>query len=335
MINWSAGFQPAWTRNRFPPAGCWRSRCKTEGLDLARMKTEQFDSPYYPPRARWWSRLLFPWFRMQRILHLEKIHLPAGFNLQQIIMGVIVPSYAFFANGRRVLGWSVAGIYAASLILFIVALGFQIGSVGYGLMISAHASSIIFLEGFWLRAGCNFGLRLVLAVLTLFVVWVAAYAPLVGYVENHFIMPVNMRGNVVIVQHLTPPKDISRGDCVLYRLRDSSIGDGHRQGGAAYVRAGFGWGPVIAVAGDRVTFSTNSFAVNGAAHALLPHMPTSGEVVVPEKHWFIWPELAISNYGNVSEANLSALMLQMATVSETAFVGKSFKHWFGRRQEIL
>jgi hypothetical protein len=301
---------------------------------VARHHIEEEPSAYYPPRARWYGRLFSLWFKVQRLLHLEKIHLPAGVTIQQTILSLILPGYAFFANGRRTLGWVFVGVYVVSAILFIVALGYQIGSLGYGLMISAHASSIIFLEGFWLRAGCNFGLRLVLAVLTLLVVWLAAYAPLVGYVENHFIMPVNMRGNVVIVEHLTPPKDISRGDWVLYSLRSGSIGNGHREGGAAYVQAGLGWGPVLAMAGDRLKFSTNSFTLNGAVRAPLPHMPTSGEMVVPEKHWFIWPELAISGRDNVSEANLSALMLQMATVSEAAYVGKSFQHWFGRKQHL-
>jgi hypothetical protein len=61
-------------------------------------------------------------------------------------------------------------------------------------------------------------------------------------------------------------------------------------------------------------------------------MPTSGEVAVPEKHWFVWPELDISVHGNVSEASISAMMLQSATVSESEFIGKPFKHWFWRRQ---
>lgn len=332
MINWSAGFQPAWTKSSFPPAGCRRSRRETEGLDLARMKTEQFDSDYYPPRARWYSRLFFPWFRIQRTLHLERIHLPAGFNIQQFLLSLLVPAYAFFANGRRTLGWAFAGVYIFSAVLFVVALGYQLGSLGYGLMISVHASSIIFLEGYWLREGCRFGLRIALAVITLLAVWLAVYLPAVHFTEAHFIMPLRMHGNVVIVQRLTPPVRIQRGDWIMYSLREHSVGDAHREGGAAWLRAGYSWGPVLAVTGDRVAFSTNSFSVNGVEHPLLPHMPTSGELVLPEKNWFVWPELAISGHGNVSEVTLSALMLEMATVSEVTYVGKPFKHWFGRKQ---
>lgn len=302
---------------------------------LARPNIEEDFSEYYPPRARWWSRVLSPWFRIQRALHLEKIHLPAGFTIQQFVLCLLLPGYAFFANGRSPLGWAFAGGYVFSALLFVAALGYQLGSLGFGMMISAHASSIIFLEGYWLREGCRFGLRLVLAILTLLAVWLAVYAPLVRFAEAHFIMPLRMHDNVVIVQRLTPPSSISTGDWVMYSLSGRFTGNAHGEGGAAWLRAGYSWGPVLALAGDRVVFSTNSFSVNGQEHPLQPHMPTKGELVVPEKHWFVWPELAISGHGNVSEANLSAFMLELATVSEVTYVGKPFKHWFGRRQKLL
>jgi hypothetical protein len=318
-------------------------KLELEHQRVARHHIEEDPSDYYPPRARWYGGLFSLWFKVQRLLHLEKIHLPVGVTIQQTILSLILPGYAFFANGRRMLGWVFVGVYVISAILFIVALGYQTGSLGYGLMISAHASSIIFLERFWLRAGCNFGLRLVLAIMTLLAVWLAVYAPATRFVEAHLVMPLRMRGNVVIVQRLTPPAQIRRGEWIMYSFKDHSVGNAHREGGAVRLRAGYGWGPVLATAGDRVDFSTNSFSVNGVVQPLLPHMPTSGEMVVLEKHWFIWPEkqsfiwpeLGIVNaHINVSEANLAALMLQMATVSEAAYVGKSFQHWFGRKQHL-
>jgi hypothetical protein len=86
------------------------------------------------------------------------------------------------------------------------------------------------------------------------------------------------------------------------------------------------------MAGDSVAFLTNSFAVNGVERPLLPHMPTSGNLTVPEKNWFIWPELGISGHGNTSEAVISSTMLQLATVPEDQFTGKPFKRWFWRKQ---
>ncbi|MEI6194740.1 MAG: hypothetical protein WCS42_10455 [Verrucomicrobiota bacterium] len=301
---------------------------------MARPNIEEEPSEYYPPRARWYGRVFSPWFKLQRLLHLERIHLPAGFTLQQLILSLLLPGYAFFANGRLTLGWSFMGVYFFSAALFIVALGYQLGSLGYGLMISAHASSIIFLEGHWLRAQCEFGLRLLLALITLLAVWLMVYAPLTHLAEAHLIMPLRMRGNVVIVQRLTPPGQIRRGDWIMYSFSEHYVGDAHREGGAAWLQGGYSWGPVLAAAGDRVEFSTNSFSVNGVAQPMLPHMPNRGELVVPENHWFVWPELAITGHGNFGEANLAAVMLQMATVSEVEFVGKPFQHWFGRKQHL-
>jgi hypothetical protein len=61
-------------------------------------------------------------------------------------------------------------------------------------------------------------------------------------------------------------------------------------------------------------------------------MPAEGEWVVPEKTWFIWPNLAISGHGATPESAVSAAMQRTALVSEPQLVGKPFKHWFGRRQ---
>ena len=148
------------------------------------MNIETGSSEYYPPRARWYSPLFYPWFQTRRVLQLEKIHLPVGFTVQQFVLSLLVPGYAFLANGRRILGWAFLAAYFVSAALFIVALGYQLGSVGYGLMISAHASSLIYLETRWLRDQCQFGVRLALAVCTLLVVWMAVYSPLTGFAQR-------------------------------------------------------------------------------------------------------------------------------------------------------
>ena len=299
---------------------------------------EPAESEYYPRRARWYSPLLAPWEAVRRRLHLEQVHFPTGVSAAQFLLSLLVPGYAFLANGRKIVGWSFLAVYCVSAALFVVALGYQIGSIGYGLMISAHASSIIFLEGYWFREMS--GLRAVvyrfaLALITLLVVWLAIYSPPVDYAQEHWVTPLRVRDQVFVMRRLALVGEIKRGEAVMYEMREDGVGEAHGGGGAVWMRAGFGSGPVLAVAGDRVEFSTNAFSVNGRERPLLPHMPTSGELVVPEKHWFIWPELAISNPRNAGEANISALMLRMATVGEQQFVGKPFQHWFGRRQANL
>jgi hypothetical protein len=297
------------------------------------MDTDKFDSPYYPPRARWWGCLFSPWFKLRCALHLERIRLPACFTAQQLLLGLLLPGHAFFANGRRTLGWAFVGVYVCSALLCVVAMGYQIGSLGFGLMISAHASSIVFMEGQWLRPRCQFPLRLTLAIVTVVLVWMAVYSPARSFAETHLVMPLRVRGNVVIVQRLTPSARIKRGDWVMSRLQVHNPRDVYGRDAAVWIDAGFSWGPVLAVAGDTVVFSMNSFSVNGLEQARLRHMPVSGKLVVPEKHWFVWPELAIRQW-NMSEETLSDLMLQLATVSETEFIGKPFTRWFWRKQEF-
>ena len=83
---------------------------------------------------------------------------------------------------------------------------------------------------------------------------------------------------------------------------------------------------------DRVRFSKAAFEVNGAGQPRLAHMPETGELIMAEKHWFAWPDFAITGHGNVAEAGVSAALLRMATISEQQFAGKPFKRWFWRRQ---
>ena len=147
-------------------------------------------------------------------------------------------------------------------------------------------------------------------------------------------MPLRIKENVVIVRTFSSPRSIQRGDRIVYSLESVSGGDAHREGGAVWAKAGFGLGPVLAVAGDRIRFTPEGYEVNGVSRPSLPHMPKTGEAVVPEKNWFIWPEVAISGNGNAQEAVISTTMLQMAIVAETQFIGKPFKRWFWRRQII-
>jgi hypothetical protein len=88
------------------------------------------------------------------------------------------------------------------------------------------------------------------------------------------------------------------------------------------------------VADDRVMFSNACYFVNGIGHTNLPHMPTEGSLTVAEKHWFVWPNLAISGHGDVGEARLSEALMGLSDVSQSNFLGTPFKHWLWRRQTL-
>ncbi len=91
---------------------------------------------------------------------------------------------------------------------------------------------------------------------------------------------------------------------------------------------------MLAVPGNRIRFTSRSFEINGVAHERFPRMPVEDELMVPEKCWFLWPDIAISGRGNVGEAIIGGAMLQMAVVAEkqVKLVGKPFNRWFWRRQ---
>ena len=245
-----------------------------------------------------------------------------------LIAGFLVPGLAVYVRGPRL--WGKAALVSCGLLflLFIAWFGHPAGNFAFGLLLSIHISGFVYYCS-PLLLEASFRSRLLFTLLTMMVLGLLIYLPIRNVILQHWLVPLRVRGNVVIVHRLGVPYDIKRGDWVMYSLNSKQTGEAHN-GGAVWIRAGFGWGPVLAVAGDRVVFSTNCFRVNGEAQSLLPHMPSSGEVVVPEKHWFIWPELDINGNGNAG--NISAIMLQMATVSQEQFIGKPFKRWLWRRQ---
>ncbi len=288
-------------------------------------------SPYYPPRARWYSPLFALGHAVRRRTGLDRLHLPDGIPAWAFIVSLLVPGLAFIVRKERLIGRAILLGYGLLAFVFIVWLGYPVANLAFGLMLAAHVTSISFLLQRWL-ADARFGFRIATSVILLALVGGGLYAPLRHELQTKYLMPLRIKENVVILQTFSSLRSIRRADWIAYSLKSHSVGDAHTEGGAVWTQAGFGWGPVLAVAGDRIRFTPQTFEINGVAQKKLPHMPTTGEMVVPEKHWFLWPEIVISGHGNTTEATIASAMLQMATVPETQFIGKPFKRWFWRRQ---
>ncbi|HWW01860.1 MAG TPA: hypothetical protein VNZ64_19325 [Candidatus Acidoferrum sp.] len=287
-------------------------------------------SAYYPPRARWYTTLFFhAGQQLRRRVGLDKLHLAGELSWPGLILSLAVPGFAFFVFGRRLLGWLFLPAYCLAGFVFVAALGFTAGSIAYGLMISLHATSIVFLEGYWLRDS-GFRLRLALALCTLVGVWALVYAPLVRFAEHHWLLPVRFGQRVLLVHRGVSPATLKRGDWVAYRIRaDDSWGE---ERGAVLLRSGLAIDPVLGLPGDHIRFSAQGVAVNARTFPRAPYMPTEGELVVPEKVWFIWPNLAITMHGGVAPADISAAMQRAAMVTQTNIIGRPSRYWFGRRQ---
>jgi hypothetical protein len=294
----------------------------------------RFQSPYYPPRAAWYSPLFRLGSAVRRLVWLDRIHLPEGISTRAFIAGLVIPGFAFLVRRERLIGRAVMLSYALLALVFIIWLGYPIANVGFGLMLSIHVSSILFLLNPWL-AEARIAFRIATGLALLLVVGGGLYAPVRHQVATHWLLPLRIHQNdVVIVQKFSTPSSVNRGDRIAYSLESLSVGDAHRQRGAVRTQAGIGCGVVLAGAGDHIRFTLHTFEINGVARPRLPHMPVEAEFVVPEKHWFIWPELAISNPANAAEAAISDTLLQLATVPEAQFIGKPFKRWFWRRQPL-
>jgi hypothetical protein len=266
---------------------------------------------------------------VRRYIHLRRLFQAARLSGLQLVLSVAVPGLAFLLLGRRLLGWLVVAGYLTAALAFIAALGFPAASVSYGLLISLHATSIIFVEGLWLKES-GFGARLAVAFITLFAVWGLMYAPLVEFAQHHWFMPLRQGNRVFVVQRGVAVNSIKRGDWLAYEIAGDNY-RGEREAGL-YLESGYGIDPVLALPGDRLRFTPEAVYVNDKPLPLMRHMPVQEELVMPEKVWFIWPSLDIyRNYG-VPEASISASMQRTAMVAQKQIIGRPFKHWFGRRQ---
>lgn len=286
-------------------------------------------SPYYPPRARWYNPVFHWQDAVRRHLMLDRICLPKEITVRGFAGSVLVPGLGVYLRGPRLWGKAAMATCGFLFLQFIVWLGYPFGNYAFGLMLSIHVTGVAYYCT-PLLVSMQLRYRLLFTVAVLMAVGGLIYSPLRSAIQEHWLLPLRMNGHVVVVQKLASANTVRRGDWIAYTLTGHVIAVHGYQNVNGH--PGLGFGPVLAMAGDRVAFSTNTFTVNGVPHESLPHMPVNGTVIVSGNHWFIWPELAISGHGNVGEAAISGAMLRMADVSDQQFVGKPFKRWFGRRQ---
>jgi frataxin-like iron-binding protein CyaY len=284
-----------------------------------------FFSPYYPPRARWYGFLFNLGGAIRRGIAFDRIRLPREMSLGGLIASLLIPGIGVYLRGPRLYGKMALAGCGLLFILFIMFLGYPIGNYAFGLLLSTHVTGFVYYCSPWL-INEPFQYRIFFTIGVMLGLGLLIYMPL----QTHWLLPLRVNGHTVIVEKFAPAHNIKRGDWVAYKLSGYYFSNHGGQGISD--RTGLGLGLVLATASDRVEFSTNNFTVNGVPQPLRPHMPTSGNLVVPENHWFIWPNLAISGNWDVGEANISSAMLQIASVPEKQFVGKPFKRWFWRKQ---
>jgi hypothetical protein len=250
----------------------------------------------------------------------------------ELLAGFFVPGLAVYFRGPRLWGRAALLTSATLLLLYVVWLGYPAANLALGMLISIHSTGFVYYCK-PLMAEENFRSRFTFTLLSLLAMMLILYCPARSLVQQHLLTPLGMNGKVFVVQRIFLPHAIQRGDCVAYSLPETSEEGAHNRG-AVQFHGGAELGPILAMAGDHVVFSQNTFSVNGILQPSVPHMPRAGEWIVPEKHWFIWPNLAISGHGNVSEQRISETMLELADVPAAQYLGQPFRHWFWRKQTL-
>jgi hypothetical protein len=299
---------------------------------MARPHIPDEASAYYPPRARWYSVIFNLGNGLRRRLALDRLRLPREMKIGGLVAGFFVPGLAVWLRGPR--HWGIAALAgcAAMILFFIAWFGSSAANLAFGLLISLHCTGFVYYCS-PLLAGESFRGRLGFTFLVLLAMGLLVYMPARNFIQGHWFTPLRVHGHVIVVQRNSDTRHIQRGDWVAYNFDENAIGENYH-GGMVQLRGGMSLGPVLALPGDVVTFTNNCFLVNGESHTNLPHMPSSGEFTVAENHWFIWPNLGISGYGDVGEARIGGALMGLANVPETNFFGKPLHRWFWRKQTL-
>jgi hypothetical protein len=259
-----------------------------------------------------------------RCVALDRIRWPSGVPCFTALWSLLVPGLGIYLRGHRFWG-KIAMLACAGLILiFLAGLGTFAGNAAFGMLVSIHVTSVLYAYEPWL-IGERLLIRLLFSVCVLFLLGRACYMPMRDYVQEHWLMPLSVKGQVVIVYRQASGQRLKRGAWIAY----SYHGNGQR---GVVVQDGIGLSPVLALPGDQVRFGAAAFEVNGVPHPNLPHMPQTGQWVVPEKHWFVWPEVAIGGHGAVAPQAITTSMLEMGTITDSQIMGRPFKRWLWRRQ---
>jgi hypothetical protein len=145
------------------------------------------------------------------------------------------------------------------------------------------------------------------------------YSPVLGTLERVCRVLKLGRSNRK-VGSLSFCQSIRRGDNISYKYSGHLDCDSE-----SYVREGTDHAPVIGVPGDKITFKANTYCVNGVPHPRLAYMPQSGECIVPEKKWFIWPVVGVKESRFDGQSRVTGALMQMALVSKDQLIEMPFK----------
>jgi hypothetical protein len=283
-------------------------------------------SPYYPPRERWYSRFWYPWYLLKRKLHLAIVTDGFELPLYKLILGMIVPGLSWLWYGRPIFSLATMTSYCLCVITFLIWIGYPAGTIALAILMSIHTSSILYMNR-QLTPDMELWKRIVWSLVVFGSVSLLIYQPLRRLMERHWFMPLRIGERVLVVKTGASAGLVKRGDWVEYQINAS-------RGNLKWVREGYGLGEVLAIAGDKITFHENGFSVNGVLQPRRAYMPSSGNLLVADGSWFIWPNMDIGGHGDVGAGVTENAMTTLAMVPQSNFIGMVFHHWWWRKQTL-
>jgi hypothetical protein len=249
-------------------------------------------SPFYPPRARWYSSFVYLGNALRRRLALDRLTLPREMKAGELVAGFFVPGAAVWLRGPKTWGRAALAGSAALVIFFIVWLGYPEADLALGLLISIHATGFIYYCN-PLMAGGPFRFRLAFTILVLLALGLGFYLPIQHSIQAHWLMPLRNGNQVIIVSIQHDPASLKPGDWAAFSADHNLL-----------------FGLIVGQGGDRVgsvTVPENHWLIRTQIARRYYH------------HGFL---------GGVS----SEIIEQLTIVSPEEFIGKPFKRWFWRKQ---
>jgi hypothetical protein len=143
-------------------------------------------SSYYPPRAGWGRHFNHLGHTVRRRLHLEQLGLVLKTSPSNFALGLVVPGFGFLDAGWKTLGKATMLAWMVAALVFLVWLGYGVSTFAFGLMMSMHVSSILYLHNRTFP-GMRILRRLVFSLALLFVVGQLVYASALKLCHNYLV----------------------------------------------------------------------------------------------------------------------------------------------------
>jgi hypothetical protein len=259
----------------------------------------KLSSSYYPPRARWYSRIFNLGLAARHQLALDRLYIPNEMTLGGLLASFFGPGLAVYLRGPRRWGRVAMAGCVLLFLIFIVWLGYPAANFAFGLMLSIHTTGLVYYCSPWLVHEA-FRSRIFFTIGTMLALGLFFYAPLRSIIQNHWLLPLQVGGRVMVVSVRTSPESLKRGDWAAFRSSPNGGGE-----------AGFVLGPVMGLGGDHVD-----------------------SLEVPENEWLVRAEF-VRYYSHDPFgifATQGGIAQQMVIVSRPDFVGRPFNRWFFRKQ---